>query len=109
MPRRRLCALAFAGAFVLGASALAPADAEAGVNAREQRQRERIRTGVEDGSLTRPEVRRLARNQRHIELREWRIRADDGLLGPHERARLDRALDRSSARIYRQRHDGQSR
>jgi hypothetical protein len=94
---------------VLGAGALLPADASAGVNAREHRQRERIRAGVQDGSLTRPEAHRLGRQQVRIERLERRMRADDGRLGPRERARLDGALDRGSARIYRQRHDGQTR
>ncbi len=82
------------------------AEAEArGVNAREHHQRERIRAGVQDGSLTRPEAHRLVHGQVRTERLERRMRADDGVLGPRERARLDRRLDRSSARIHRQRHD----
>jgi hypothetical protein len=59
--------------------------------------------------LTRPEAHRLARQQRHIERVEQRMRHDDGRLGPRERLRLDRALDRSSAHIYRAKHDRQTR
>lgn len=76
-----------------------------GVNGREHHQRERIRAGLHDGSLTRHEAHRLAHGQVRTERLERRMRADDGVLGPRERARLDRRLDRSSGRIHRQRHD----
>jgi hypothetical protein len=47
--------------------------------------------------------------QRHIERVEQRMRADDGVLGPRERLRLDNKLDRSSAQIYRARHNDRTR
>jgi hypothetical protein len=93
----------------LAAALLCASAATAGVNAREQRQRARIAAGVEDGSLTRPEAHRLRRQQRHVERMEQRMRSDGGGLGPRERIRLDRALDRSSAHVYHARHDAQSR
>jgi len=96
-------------ALILGAGGFAASGAEAGVNGRQHYQRDRIRAGVHDGSLTRPEAHRLARNQLYTERLERRMREDGGQLGPWERARLDHRLDRSSARIWRQRHDGQSR
>jgi hypothetical protein len=96
-------------ALILGAGGLVASGAEAGVNGRQHYQRDRIRAGIQDGSLTRPEVYRLGRSQLYTERLERRMRADDGRLGPCERPRLDRRLDRSSARIWRQRHDGQSR
>jgi hypothetical protein len=108
MSRSRLSILSLAIPFVLGAGLLA-SDASAGVEAREQRQRARIRAGVADGTLTRPEALRLSRTQGRIERLEGRMRADGGGIGPYERLRLDGILDRSSARIHRQRHDGQSR
>jgi hypothetical protein len=96
--------------FLVAAFAATGAHADpAGVNGREQFQRDRIRAGVQDGSLTRPEARHLATQQRRTERLEQRMRRDDGVLGPRERARLDQRLDRSSANIYRARHDGQSR
>lgn len=101
--------ISFGLAAALAALLLSAADARAGVNGREAHQRARIRAGVADGSLTGPEARRLARNQVRTERLERRMRADDGRLGPHERARLDRRLDHSSARIWRQRHDPQDR
>jgi hypothetical protein len=100
---RTLGCLAFAAGLLAAAAAGA-----AGVNGREAFQRERIRDGVADGSLTAGEAHRLGRQQRHIERMEQRFRADDGVLGPRERLRLDGALDRSSVRIHRTRHNGRT-
>ena len=102
---RGLGAVALASGLLLGAASVA----EAGVNGREARQRERIEAGVEDGSLTRGEARRLVREQQRIERRERRFRENDGKLGPRERRRLDRDLDRSAAHLYRARHNDRSR
>jgi hypothetical protein len=89
---------------------LAAADAgAAGVNGREAYQRQRIGAGVQDGSLTRGEAHALRHEQRHIERVEQRMRADDGVLGPRERLRLDDKLDRSSRHIYRARHNERTR
>ena len=100
--RTGACALLTLAIFAAGA-------ASAGVNHREYRQRERIRAGIDDGSLTRPEARRLGHQQLRIERMEQRMRADGGGLGARERWRLGHAMNRSSARIWRSRHDGQSR
>jgi hypothetical protein len=97
-------AAALATAFI----ALHAGDAGAGVNGREHAQRDRIRAGRHDGSLTGVETRHLVRQQGRIERYEQRSRRDDGHLGPHERARLDRMLDRSSANVYRARHNGRT-
>lgn len=107
MRSRSLVAFTLAGAFALGL-ATAPA-ASAGVDDRQQHQRQRIRAGVQDGSLTRPEAHRLAHQQLRSERLEQRLRSDDGRLGPRERVRLDRRLDASSRHIYRARHDAQGR
>lgn len=98
------------GVWLLALAAIGAATpAAAGVNDREERQRDRVAQGVADGSLTQPEVHRLARQQKRIEVRERRMRADDGRLGWRERARLDDSLDRASARIHYARNDGQTR
>lgn len=97
------------GALVIGLALFGAGAARAGVDGREANQRGRIRAGVQDGSLTRPEAYRLVRQQTHIERVENRMRSDDGRLGPRERLRLDRKLDRSSAHIGIARHDAQSR
>lgn len=96
-----LITLALAGA---GHNAVA-----AGVNDRQAQQQDRIANGVASGELTASETLRLQRQQAHIANTEARMRADDGVLGPIERARLDNKQDRANARIYRQKHDPQSR
>lgn len=57
------------------------------LDAREHNQRQRIAQGVRSGELTRPEARGLIAGER----------------------RLHRHAKRMSARIYRQKHDAQSR
>lgn len=99
------------GRIWVGAAALAAAlgiasSASAGVQGREHRQRDRIRAGVAEGSLTRGEAHRLVHQQARIERAERRFRRDDGVLGPAERLRLDRKMDRASRNIFRKKHNG---
>jgi len=91
-----------------GALALA-APSEASIDGREREQRQRIRQGRQSGELTHREAARLAREQRQIRREERRFRANDGHLGPRERARLNHDLNRASRDIYRQKHDGQQK
>jgi hypothetical protein len=98
--------------FLVLAGALVATTAQAqprSVNARERNQRHRIHAGVQDGSLTRREAHHLRHQQARTERLERRMRADGGGLGPRERLRLDRRLDRSSANIHHARHDAQAR
>lgn len=74
---------------------------------RAARQELRIRQGVRAGQLTRREAVRLRQGQRHIRRMELRARAE-GRMGPRERVRLHRALDRQSARIWRLKHNGRA-
>ena len=74
---------------------------------REWRQQERIHRGVVSGQLTPREARHLRMGQRHIRRMELRARAD-GRIGPRERVRLHRALDRQDARIWRLKHNGRA-
>jgi hypothetical protein len=69
-------------------------------------QQARIAKGVKDGSLTHHEAAGLERGQSHVDRREARAGAD-GKLSPGEQRRIQRADDRQSARIHRQRHDAQ--
>jgi len=78
------------------------------LNAREHNQRDRIAQGVRSGELTRPETRRLITGERRLHRHE-RYARSDGIVTAGERARLERNADRMSARIYRQKHDPQSR
>jgi hypothetical protein len=78
------------------------------LDAREHNQRQRIAQGVRSGELTRPEARRLIAGERRLHRHE-RYAKSDGVVTRAERARLQRNADRMSARIYRQKHDPQSR
>jgi hypothetical protein len=90
---------------IAGAAAAQPGNRS--VERRSVRQELRIRQGVCTGQLTRRETIRLRQGQRHIRNLELRARAD-GQVGPRERVRLHRALDRQSARIWRLKHNGRT-
>ena len=74
------------------------------VDRRELRQHARIQQGVRSGELTRGEAWRLRAGQSHVRRMERRAKFD-GRLTPRERARLDRAQDRQSRRIFRLKHN----
>ncbi|MGE5319024.1 MAG: hypothetical protein ACM3KD_02470 [Hyphomicrobiaceae bacterium] len=78
------------------------------IDARQERQMERIRAGIHNGSLTRPEFRDLMHEQREIRAMEHHFRTD-GIIDAREYQHLDRALDRASRRIRAERHDHQAR
>ena len=78
------------------------------LDARERNQRDRIAQGVRSGELTRPEIRRLVHGEVRLHRHE-RIARSDGVVTRAERFRLRRHADRMSGRIYRQKHDPQSR
>ncbi|TFW06910.1 hypothetical protein E4K72_09545 [Oxalobacteraceae bacterium OM1] len=71
-------------------------------------QQQRIENGVKDGSLTNHEVAKLERGQARVDRKEARAGAD-GHVGAREEKRIQRTEDRQSARVHRQRHDGQHR
>jgi hypothetical protein len=75
---------------------------------RDIHQQQRIENGVKDGSLTHHEAAKLERGESHIDRREAAA-GRDGHIGAHEQAGIDRAQNRESGKIYRQRHDGQKR
>jgi hypothetical protein len=75
---------------------------------RQERQEQRIDKGVQSGALTPREARRVQAGQRHVEGLETRAQAD-GTVTPREKARLEHAQDVQSKRIYRQKHDRQTR
>jgi hypothetical protein len=78
------------------------------VDNREQNQKGRIKEGVQIGELTKPEAKRLAKQQRHIKKTEAKAKAD-GTVTAAERAKLDRKQDKASRKIAKQKHDGQDR
>lgn len=73
---------------------------------RQVNQERRIQQGVQSGSLTTREAARLEHGQNHLQAMEDRAKADDKVT-PHERAKLQRAENRQSRRIVRQKHDAQ--
>jgi len=99
-------------AAVIGIVALAvaaPAIAqETRADRRQERQEQRIDQGVKSGALTPRETRKLERGQRHVENLETKAQAD-GKITAKEKARLEHAQDVQSKRIYRQKHDAQTR
>jgi hypothetical protein len=77
---------------------------ECRVDKRQFRQHKRIRDGWVNGDLTRHEHKKLKKQQFRIERMERRFGAD-GKFTQAERKRLVRALDRSSDRVYRLKHN----
>lgn len=78
------------------------------LNKREFNQRQRIEQGARSGELTRPETRRLVRGEVRLHRNE-RIAKSDGVVTAGERTRLQSEANRMSDRIYRQKHDPQTR
>jgi hypothetical protein len=78
------------------------------INVRQDRQAERIRIAMRTGQLTRSEFQALMNEQHEIRAMERRFRAD-GVIGPHEYRRLDRALDNASRHIRAEAQDRQAR
>jgi Spy/CpxP family protein refolding chaperone len=99
--------------FVIGLSVAASAQTNRhwhnyGINARERHQQQRIYQGIHSGQLNRREAYRLETQQQRIDRIENRYRNSGHHLSYRERYRLERDLNRSSRRIYRQKHDNQS-
>jgi len=78
------------------------------LNQREHNQIHRINQGVRSGALTRPEAARLYRAEYRLNRNEA-IAKSDGVVTARERARLHNQADRTSQRIYNQKHDSQTR
>lgn len=76
---------------------------------RQRHQQARILQGWRSGQLTRPEFRRLERGQAYVARLATRLRLSGGVFAPRERAIVQRALDRQSRIILRERHDWQRR
>jgi len=97
------------GLLILGLSApVFAGDRTPNLDKREHNQRQRIAQGVRSGELTRPEARRLVRGEKRLHRNE-RIAKSNGVVTPAERARLQAEANRMSGRIYRQKHDPQTR
>ena len=90
------------------AAALLPLAAQAqGINQRLNNQHRRIHQGVESGQLTRGEQYRLNRRDARIHSQERLDRRfDNGHLTPGERRNLQGDLNRTSGRVYGDKHNG---
>jgi hypothetical protein len=71
-------------------------------------QQERIRNGVQNGSLTNREAAGLERGQARVDNREARA-GRNGHVGAGEQGRIMGAEDRASGNIYREKHNGHRR
>ena len=80
----------------------------ASINEREARIKNRIQRGIQDGSLTDWEARRLYRELGYVENKERAFRSD-GRIDGREAAELNRDLDRLADNVRDQRHDEQRR
>ena len=74
------------------------------VDRRQENQLSRIHDGWQNGSLTKREARKLKKIQRKIDRMEYRY-AKDGYIDKRERRKLNKALERSSHRIYKLKHN----
>lgn len=78
------------------------------INQRQQHQQNRIQQGVQSGSLTPKEANALATQERLLNQKEQRYRAD-GKLTPKERRDLQTDLNQLNRKIHTQKHDAQHR
>jgi hypothetical protein len=73
---------------------------------RNMNQQQRIEQGVKSGQLTNREVGKLEGGQAKVDRAEAHAGAD-GHVGPREQQHVQKAENRQSKRIYRQKHDAQ--
>ena len=71
-------------------------------------QQQRVEQGVKSGALTTREAGRLERGQARVDSAEARAGAD-GHVGPREQRQVQRAENRQSRHIYREKHDAQQK
>ena len=95
-------------ALTLGAS-MAPAAKKPPARNRQKHQAARIHQGAQSGSLTKRETHKLRHQQQAIHASIVRDRIDGGVFTPKERAKAQVRLNQQSRRIYRQKHDRQTR
>lgn len=98
-----------AGLLLIASTGLINAQMSAKSNsARQANQQARIANGASNGELTKPEVRRLEKEQKRIQI-EKRIAKSDGTVTPGEKRFLRREQNRASRHITNQKHDIQKR
>ena len=96
-----------AAGLLVGATGIASAQ-EGRIKERKENQQQRIGEGVENGSLTPNETRKLENKETKLnkEIRHDR-KQNGGNLTNKEKAQINRQQNRLSKDIYKQKHDGQ--
>ena len=97
---------------VLAAAALAlPAFAQTTsterIDKRQANQEQRIEQGEKSGSLTKNEAAHLEKGEQHIQNMENKATAD-GKVSAKEQERINKAQNKESRKIARQKHDAQA-
>lgn len=77
-----------------------------GIDKRQANQEARIEQGVKSGELNQKEAARLEKGQARVQSMEDKAKAD-GKVTAKERKRINKAEDKQSRRIHRQKHDKQ--
>lgn len=72
---------------------------------RNARQEQRLANGVKSGQLTNREDARMQGRQAHVDHLEHRAGDNNGRVGAHEQRHIQRADNRNSRRIHRNRHN----
>ncbi len=78
------------------------------IDQRQANQEQRIDQGIASGQLNEREANRLNKQQEHINNMEDKAKSD-GVVTKKERARINRAQDRASRNIAREKHDRQGK
>lgn len=74
------------------------------ISQRQAHQQLRIEQGVRNGNITRPELKKLKKEQRHIAKYKRQAQRDHRLTR-HEARRINRLQDRAGNNIYRYKHN----
>ena len=77
------------------------------IDKRQANQQKRIKEGVASGELNKRETARIEKGQKRVQRMENRA-VSDGKVSKKERARIEGAQDAQSARIAKQKNDGQT-
>ncbi len=93
--------------FVLAFTTFAQTTNTPKVSKRQKNQQTRIADGVKSGELTAKEAAKLEAREAKIQEEKRKAQAD-GKVTRKEKAKLDRKQDRTSKKIYNQKHDSQT-
>jgi hypothetical protein len=78
------------------------------INRREQRQQNRIANGIKNDKLTPQQASNLEKREARLQANEKKdMAADNGHLTKKDQRQLNREADRTSKKIYQDKHDGQ--